>query len=536
MRTSSLALGISFGALVTACGSDDTANQQGSGGTSGAGGSGAGSAYLLPQFVRGAAAVNPEAFPSIDIVVEGATAPTSATLDGAALTVTADGARWLAAATTTALSEGEHALEVTGPAGSASGKLVVAPGSVQHTEYEDVGAASYSNLVHDVASDRLLLSWADYRGGGSKHAYLESLDGAGRSLGAPVRLDPESASAVRVQTAFGPGHVAALYNENKDFQGNPGTRLSLRVLDLAGVEVVAPIELNPATPGTLGTQPAVAWDGAGFDVVWADFELPSVTKKIYWLRVDPATGATTGPIAILDGTYDAATSEGKIDDLQALSLACNASTCAVAYRRQEYNALVELSAAKVRVATVATASGAAGADVGLLLGDWDIQEDPTITAASDGRFVVSFAGTDTEAVLNTPDPCDESGRQKIYLALLDANGAPAGALAVINDEVGQRFQAASAWHPEGAAMLWEDQREKCTDLLHGQNRLAIAFARSGVAEAPYLALPRTRLVAESWISAAPLGPNYAFAWTDERQGGSVLEAKGEIFVDTYWRK
>jgi hypothetical protein len=38
------------------------------------------------------------------------------------------------------------------------------------------------------------------------------------------------------------------------------------------------------------------------------------------------------------------------------------------------------------------------------------------SAGADQSFVLAFAGTDTAAAVNMPDPCDASGRQRIYSA------------------------------------------------------------------------------------------------------------------------
>ncbi|MBI4951163.1 MAG: hypothetical protein HY908_03955 [Myxococcales bacterium] len=522
-----------------ACTSEEVAPLGGAGGAGGAGANGGGLGYALPQFVRGAALVNPEAFPAPAIVIRGANAPTQATLDGAALALAAGSAsEWLAAVDATALGAGEHALVVSGPDGTASGTLVVAPGSAVLSSYAEVGAASYTDLFHDEANDQLLLSWIDTRS--EKHARLAKLDGAGRRIPGPADLvlDANATDTVRLATAFGPGLVGALYHSNKDWNGSPGTRIELRVLDLDGSEVVAPIELNPNGPGTLGTQTAVAWDGAAFDAVWADFAGPGMVKKLYWARVEPGSGAVTGPVEIADGSYDGTNDDAnKIQDLQALALACNAELCVVGYRRHVYHAVVGLSAPKVFLALVATADGSVSSDAGLFTNDWDIQEDPSLSVGVAGDFVLTLAGTDTAAVLNEPDPCDASGRQKIYHLRLDAAGAVAQPpLHVVNDDPGQRYQATAGAHPDGAAVLWEDEREKCVDVLTGQNRLAVAFVKDDAPEAAYLALPGSRLVLESWIAPTPVGPSYAFAWIDERAGGSVLDPRGEVVFDTYWRR
>jgi len=341
---------------------------------------------------------------------------------------------------------------------------------------------------------------------------------------------------VRLATALGGQHVAAVYGSQKTVSGLPALRLDLRVVDLAGSEVVAPRELNPMTPGVLGTKFDVAWDGAGFDVFWADLELqPAVQKKLYWMRIDPATGMVRGPVEVATEMENPGNQDGNIQDLQELAIACNDARCLLAYRQEVYSALVQLSAAKVFVASVDLASGTVTRGAPVLPGDWDIQEDPQLAVAADGSFLLAFAGTDTAAVLNTPDPCDMSGRQKIYLSRFDRMGNAVGAPATLMDDVGQRYQAGVAAHPDGAAVLWEDEREHCTESPTATNRLAVDFAHGGTLERPYTPVPSSRLVAESAIHAWPLGPNYVFVWADERLGGSILDSRAEVRLDTYWR-
>ena len=153
-----------------------------------------------------------------------------------------------------------------------------------------------------------------------------------------------------------------------------------------------------------------------------------------------------------------------------------------------------------------------------------------LVTAADGSFALTFVGTNTELALNDKDA------QKVYFARLAADGASMGKPAPVMSDEGQRYNSEIGAHPDGGAMVWEDQREKDVDLLKGQNRLALNFVKDGKLERDYFFLPRTRIILEPYATATPAGANYSIAWIDERAGGSVLEPKGEVFFDTYWRK
>lgn len=525
-------------ALAAGCGSSsDTASTSpgagGSGGGAGAGGA-SGVMFSLPQFVRGAAVVNPESFPVAPVVIVPSKdlAEIEVTLDGKPVVATKDGQRFLAPIDVAMLDKGEYALEVKGGGGSTKAVLRSFPGGVQHTRYVEVGFSICSTLLADTKNDQLLLAHLD-KHDDTKHAFLSRLDGAGRKVGDDLVLDDPMHAADRVNVALGDGTLGVVYQFKKTVQGNPSVGLQFKVISAAdGAEIVPGFDLTGDSPGIPGGQADVAWDGAGFGVTWQELDLSKgVEKHVVFQRIDAKTGAKSAKAVV--GVSEAKGpdgEDGKIDDLQRSAIACNADRCAVLYTKRVYNNLAALSTAKVHVAVVGI-DGTVQSNVALKKNDWDIQEDYAVGRAGEG-FVVSFVGTDTASAVLDP-PVD---RQHVWFGQLDAAGALVGQLAKVDDgSVGQRYNSSVAAHPDGAAILWEDQREKEKDLLNGQNRLSVNFLKGGKLERAYLALPRSRIVLEPYATAVPAGSNYLFAWIDERQGGTVLDPKGEVYFDTYWR-
>lgn len=503
------------------------------GGSAGTGGAPAGAPGLaLPQFTRGAAMVNPEAFAEIfvRVVPSRAVDAVVVTLDGAPLAVTRDAESWAARVDAASLADGAHALRVTAEGATVDAALHAVRGSAQLTKYSDVGFAISTTLLDDRAADRMLLGYV-HKKSDDRHAFLAQLDGAGRRVVPDdLVLDTPDAPADRLDVAVGGGMVAALTQVKKTIGQTPTAGVRARVLTLdGGEERLAPVDLLGQNAGIPGGQSAIAWDGAQFVAVWQELELPAVEKKIKLARLNPATGKAGEKVTVAVADSKA-NEDGKIDDQQRLSIACNPKTCVIGFSKRKYHSLVQLSSQKTHLVTVDLATMTVGPAVVALGGDWDIQEDTSLVAQADGTFALGFVGTNTELALDGKDA------QRVYFATLGADGALQGKPVAVNGDEGQRYNSGLGAHPDGAAIFWEDQREKETDLLMGQNRLALNFVKAGALERAYFFLPRTRIVVEPWAAATPAGPNYRLAWIDERAGGTVLDPRGEVFFDTYWRR
>ncbi len=482
----------------------------------------------LPQFVRGAAMVNPGAFPAIPVVVEASEGvrDVDVYLDDEKLPVSRDGARFVATATIGAIPEGGHTIRasVAGAAQRVEGKLVLSRESVYVTRFADQGTVRTGTIHHDVRGDRLLATWVDRRSG-ELHAYVGELDGAGRRLRDDVRVDTSGTEAIRAYSALGEGHLGLLYQTNK----RTGWSAHLAVVRPDGTPVSPSVELTDADIAYQGA--AVAWSKRGYAAIWQHVTPPDGVTELRAAFVDPKSGTKSAPI-VLAREDDTTGGAGKIAHLGLFGLACNDAVCVASYVRDVHVNLTDLDTPKVHVAVIDLATGAKKTAFAVARSNWDLQEDASVTALPDGTFAVAFVGASTTHL--DPEACGTQGmsmdRKLLRVARLTASGDLVGVRTIV-DEPAPRFQPAVGALPSGLAIAWEDQRSQCSG---GTNRLALnRLDGADKLAQPYIEVPQTRIIGQVWPSLAAAGTNAIVTWMNDRTG-SIVDPRPEMLVETYW--
>jgi hypothetical protein len=548
-------------AVASACGDDSVAQASGSGaGAGGAGGEGSTSSagggakgattLTLPQFVHGAAELDQIAFPSAPIVVAfTGDAPDSldVEIDGMTFPAARDGDRFVATIDTTSFP-GAFTLTARATKGGAevatvSGELGFTQGSVQFTKFASAGPAYGATLAYDAPNDALALSWVDAVGG-PHGMWLAELNGGFERIGglADVALGDPADEPLDGHTAFG-DDIGVVYRSQKPNDGH--WLVKLRVVKRDGTVVVPTIDLTGGEAAFTPTQAGV--DPGGYSGAWlhispaADPNDPPPVE-VRFSRWDTAQQRLVGPVT-LDMDQPDASADGQgpqiLEPLAELGIACNASVCVVTYVRDVYIPFVDINAPKVFVAVVDLASGAlAGPPTPVEASDWDMQQfGQQVIALADGSFELVYETVDTAAAVNPKSPCDDSLQRDLLFAVhLDASGAMTAAPAPIFDHEGSREYPRIAQHPAGFAMLWEDQRSECAPV--GYIRMASSVAAPDAANLldPYLEWPDSVGLPPEDPTLAVISTNFAVAWSDDRDGGGVLDPKTELFLDTYWRQ
>lgn len=560
--------GASGGAAGTAGTAGAPGAQAGQAGQAGQTGQGAGPPKVkvrLPQFVRQAAHVDAATTPQVPLAVEivddtpsadGATFAVVAAIDGID-GCTAEGAQGKVICTLDAstLAPGPHDVVARVArqgvdVGSASGRLVVRPGSARFTSFDEVGVGLDGQLHHDPTGDRLGLTWVDARSG-QHRLYLAWLDGAfERVAGGPdgdLVLSAAGDRPLQARAAFSStgDALAAVYRT----EGAAGGHwfVKMRVLSPEGGELAPVADL---TAGEAAFTPlAAAADPGGFSAAWLHISPPAPggplpPVELRFARFDRADAAF-GPTLKLDHDRDpppgAKGGTLSLDPLAEVGIACNASVCVVSYTRELWNGLVQLNVAKMHLVVVDLASMTASDPKPVAPNDWDTQNMGVasghhLVSTPDGGFALVYAANDTKAAVTPKSPCDQASPRNRFVALrLDASGAPIGKPAPMFDHEGQREYPRIAPHPGGFAMLWEDQRSYCGK--QGYFRMATGVASGGLdaLTTPYLELPGSVGTPPSNPSIAVVDTNVQTSWVDNRVTNSVLDSRPEVFLDTLWQ-
>ncbi len=282
--------------LAASCGQDESTTGTSSGGNAGTDGGGTGGSagtgasdagvaqVSLPQFVRGAARVNVTAFPTIPIVVEvtGATADeVELSLDAKApVAASFEAGRWVVDVDAAAMGEGPHELEISASAGgseigSASATLSVASESLGLTDFAKDGSGYSNHLVHDVAGDRLALSFISVTSG-VHQLYLSYLDGAFQRLSpSDVVLNAPGDEPLSGRTAFGSDGIGVVYRVAKP--GDVHWLVKMRVVDGQGNETVPTMDLTAGEAAFSQVQAGV--DPGGYSAAWVHIS-PATDPRI----------------------------------------------------------------------------------------------------------------------------------------------------------------------------------------------------------------------------------------------------------------
>lgn len=479
----------------------------------------------LPQAVDGAVLANPDVYASI---------PVRVTVDGVCEGVEVrageasafgehlgDG-RWVTALEIGGLADGTFPLDVTatcedGSTDGASVELVVAREGVQLTDYDDAGPATTPRIHR--SGDGLWLTWVA-RIEGERAAWMRRIDGAGRWVGDPLRLSPGPDDTYYAFTAFGEQSVAVLYQE----PGQPYAN-RLRILDMAGAERLAPIDLDP--PGGTG-QPRgdLAFDGEGYVAAYRVADGVG-GEEIRWLRVHEQTLEETGPVTV--AVAGASDPIGGFEPFVFVKVAALAGRSVVSFVRDRYDDWLEMDLPKTQVATL-SADGAlldeqyAGAEA-----EWAWHWETRVATLPDG-FLLLWSVTDLT------DPAPDSPTL-FRAASFGADGIlPQGAGSLLLDAPFDRMDPFLLPHPEhGAVLLWTDLRsyEEIPDT--GRIELWAAPVDGELTLGTAAVFPHATFIAgSSELNGALLGSNVMMTWEDERHGSGLADPRPEVYVETAW--
>jgi hypothetical protein len=299
-------------------------------------------AVRLPQAIAGAMAADPEIYPTLPVHVAASGAVEAVTVrldDGEEVAASPGAGTWVAQVPLMGLAIGAYVLRATasGPEGAAEveAELVLTSGGVPWTMVAIDGNAGTPALHRRAGEDVLWLTWADGSEGPNRGGWLEPIDGAGRSAGDRVALTPATDDVPYARAAVGQAAIAVLYQLP---DGGPYFN-RLRVVDFAGDEVVAPIELEPMGGfGSFGGD--VAYDGTGFVATFRSNDGMG-GGDVWWVRVDEASGEVVGPKVVAssgDGDPD-----GGFDPFGVVSIAAvDDERAAVLFVRERHNSALDL--------------------------------------------------------------------------------------------------------------------------------------------------------------------------------------------------
>jgi hypothetical protein len=482
----------------------------------------------LPQTIGGAAWVDPDAYAAIPVhvAVVGDAASVTVSLDGAATAAAAaSGGEWIAQVPVAALADGTHQLTATatggdGASATVGAALVSGRAGMQWTHIGSDGNAGTPRLLR--SGDALAVTWTD-ESDGSRSAWLEPIDGAGRSAGARVRLVGGAGmpDVISARTVQGARSIAVLYQQ-------PGGAYQnwLTIVDATGTPTLAPMALDPqGRYGSWGGD--LAYDGTAFIAVWRTND-GAAHDDVRWIRVDEATGAITGPFVVAasgnddpDAGFDPFTFVG-------VRPAGEGAGSVVAFLRYEHDAVLATDVPKCQLATVTdagvvTRTSYAEAGTGLL---WDHE--------------CRVLGTRPLLVWGASDLTSSATNPPIGFF---AAPAPGGALAASRGD-GHLVVTAADNRAEPAlvetaaaapTLAWLDERTYVNPQ-SGRIELYTAPLGGDLTAGATTVFEHARFVeGTSELGGAAVGTNAILSWIDERHGGSITTPRPEVYFETVWQ-
>lgn len=477
-------------------------------------------AVSLPQAHAGAFGASPWVYAQVPvrIVVDGAPDDLAVTFRGTEITAEREGNDWVARVPITAIEDGDYEIAVTATntthSAGASATLVLRNEGMGITQIGRDGNAGTPRL-HDL-DGHWWLTWTDSRDAGRKVRIAE-LDGAGRFIAPPTVLLSAAEDIVYARTAMGPTSVGVLFQH----PGGGPYKNFFTVVDRAGTQLVAPIALNPDMRyGSYGGD--VIWTGDAYVLIYR-INNGSGTSHIRWMRVAP-DGGVTGPIVVASAGAD--DPHGGFDPITHIDVERAGTTSLVAFKRELYDAALDLSIPTCEVVAVSDA-GAVGeltyaATTGL---DW--HHECRLLQDDRGTLVVWGAQDLTDE--STEPPTDLRG------------AAFSGATLEASRGRGARVVTAPLHRSEptlvGGVMAWLDQRSY-QSLPTGRIELYAAplgSPENGLAAGSPTVVGHARFIeGTAELDGAVSGTNRVLVWIDERHGGSIVNPRPEVYFDTLW--
>lgn len=482
-------------------------------------GDGTATAIRFTQAVGGAMWVNPEVFPTIPVhaIVDGDPTAVTITLDGTAFPAVRDGEgpRWTAQVDVALLGDGEHSLVADAHGVSTSAVLASGHQGIQWTSIAvDMNAAT--PRLHRMG-ERLVLTWTDISSG-SRVAWLQELDGAGRRVGDKVALvgGEGQEDKLYARTAVGSSTVGVLYQE----RGGPYKNF-FTIVGRDGTPTLAPIALDPVD--RFGSNSGdVVFTGDGYDLVWRT-NSGAGSSDIRWMHVDEATGAVTGPmIAAAPGNSDP---QAGFDAITNVSIQHAGGTSVIAFSRYVHDAQLDLELLKCQLATVVdgvVSSEVVGAGNDLF---WD--DDCRILSDGTGPVAIRAA---KDLLSNDDNPPDELFAVRVPLEA----GRGAGRKIVTGPET--RTEPMLIGTSAAPILAWSDSRKYAVDLTTGEVELYASILGADLTSTQHLGFAHSHFIeGTADIRGVAAGENAILTWIDERHGGNVLSPHPEVYLETVWQ-
>ncbi|MBA2540995.1 MAG: hypothetical protein H0V17_15250 [Deltaproteobacteria bacterium] len=482
-------------------------------------GGGNASAIRFTQSIGGAMWVNPDAFPIIPVhvLVDGAPTEVTISLDGVEVEAVRDGEgpRYTAMIDVTALGDGTHELLAKSHGVSSTAVLAAGREGIQWTSIAvDKNAAT--PRLHKLG-EQLFLTWTDISSG-SRVAWIQQLDGAGRRIGDKSALVGGDGQEDKhyARTAAGASTMGVLYQE----RGGPYKNF-FAIVGRDGSPTIEPIVLDPND--RFGSNSGdVVFTGTGYDLVWRT-NSGAGSSDIRWMHVDEATGAITGPI--IAASPGAGDPQAGFDAITNVTIRHHHGTSLIAFSRYVYDTELELELLRCQLASV-TDGVATTALIGI--GDpWVWDNDCRILDDGTGPVAVRSVKSLTSSDDNPPD--------ELFATRVPLDSARGdGRMIVTAPET--RVEPTMIGTTAAPIMAWSDARKYAIDITQGEVELYAAVLGPDLVATTHVGFPHSHFIEGSAdIRGAAAGENAILTWIDERHGGSVLEPRPEVYLETVWQ-
>ncbi len=475
-------------------------------------------AIRFTQAIGGAMWVNPEVFPIIPVhaIVDGEPSKVTISVDGVPFEATRDGEgpRWTAQVEVSLLDNGDHELIAEAHGVSTAAVLGAGREGIQWTSIAvDKNAAT--PRLHRMG-DRLVLTWTDLSTG-SRVAWLQELDGAGRRIGEKVALvggagQPDKLYA---RTAIGESTIGILYQEH----GGPYKNF-FTVVGRDGAPVIEPIVLDPSDRfGSYSGDVVVAGDG--YDIVWRT-NSGAGSSDVRWMHVSETGEASAPMIVAAPGNSDP---HAGFDAITNVTIQHHAGTSLIAFSRYEYDTLLELELLKCQLATVV--DGVATSDVVGIGNDFTWDDDCRILNDGTGPVAVRSTKSLTSSEDNPPA---ELFATRVPLTA----GRGDGTKIVTGPET--RYEPTLIGTTAQPILAWSDARSYAVDITSGEVELYASVLGGDLVSTQHLGFRHTHFIeGTADIRGIAAGENAILTWIDERHGGSVVDPRPEVFLETIWQ-
>lgn len=393
---------------------------------------------------------------------------------------------------------------------SATATLRLGSDGVQFTDV-DIDGLTNNPTLHR-SEERVLLTWTDDTAA-ERAAYVAPLDGAAARLADPVRLTPPGEDAFMARTAIGDEAVAVLYSV-------PATPFDnyLRIVDLDGTELLAPISLEPG-PESASNGAAIAWDGSGFVATWR-VQGGGEDPRVRWMRLDASDWSATGPVTIAD------TSGGDFVPFTVVGIEAIGDRSAVSFTRYVNNAAGDVLKAQLAVVN----------------SDGTVDAQHVFGSASDffWHHEVRLGQLDEQTVAVWP--ADDLTNPAIpiptelHAAVVDRAALDSGpddpAIALSGPDFRSDPRLVDTAGP-GGVMAWFDNRNN--QGANGHIELREAAVDPDLAAGEQRVFEHARIIeGAAHLRGIASGSNVLLVWIDQRDGGSILNPRPEIYFETAW--